>query len=46
MTKNPDAYLLYEYMDKIPYTVRIRVRLNERIDAKLLYEAAQEAVKG
>jgi len=45
MTKNPDAYLLYEYMDKIPYTVRIRVRLNERIDAKLLYEAAQEAVK-
>ena len=43
MTKNPDAYLLYEYMEKIPYTVRIKVKLNEKIDGKLLYEAAQEA---
>ena len=45
MAKNPDAYLLYEYMEKVPYTVRIKVRLSENIDAKLLYEAAQEAVK-
>ena len=43
MTKNPDAYLLYEYMEKIPYTVRIKVKLNEKIDGKLLYDAAQEA---
>ena len=30
-------------MEKIPYTVRIKVKLNEKIDGKLLYEAAQEA---
>ncbi len=45
MTKNPDAYLLYEYMEKLPYTVRIKVKLSEKTDEKLLYEAAQEAVK-
>ena len=44
MTKNSDAYLLFEYMEKIPYTVRIKVKLNEKIDWKRLYEAAQEAV--
>ena len=44
MSKNPDAYLLYEYMDKISYTVRAKIRLNEAIDEKLLNEAAQEAL--
>ena len=23
MSKNPDIYLLYEYMEKVPFTVRI-----------------------
>ena len=44
MAKNPDAYLLYEYMDKISYTVRAKIRLNETIDKDLLNEAAQEAL--
>ena len=39
-----DTYLLYEYMKKISYTVRILVKLNEKIDPKLLNEAAQEAI--
>ncbi len=36
MAKNPDAYLLYEYMDKVCYTVRAKIRLSETIDEKLL----------
>lgn len=45
MNNHDDAYLLYEYMDKVTYTVRAKVRLSETIDEKLLNEAAQEAVK-
>ena len=44
MEKNPDAYLLYEYMKKIAYTVRMKVTLDEGIDASLLNQAAQEAI--
>ena len=29
MLRNPDTYLLYEYMKKIPFTVRIKVCLDE-----------------
>jgi len=29
MKHNPDIYLLYEYMKKIAYTVRIKVTLRE-----------------
>ena len=39
-----DTYLLYEYMKKVSFTVRILVKLNENIDPKLLNEAAQEAI--
>lgn len=42
--KNPDAYLLYEYMKKIAYTVRMKVTLDEGVDASLLNQAAQEAI--
>ena len=45
MNNRDDAYLLYEYMDKVTFTVRAKVRLSEDIDPKLLNEAAQEAVK-
>ena len=44
MSHNPDIYLLYEYMDKIPLTVRIKVQLDEKIDAAVLTKAAQEAI--
>lgn len=44
MRKNPDTYLLYEYMKKIPFTVRIKVRLDAPIDAEKLDAAAQEAI--
>lgn len=44
MSKNPDIYLLYEYMEKISYTVRIKVQLDSVIDASMLNEAAQEAI--
>lgn len=45
MSRNPDTYLLYEYMEKIPFTVRFKVCLDERVDEKLLNEAAQEAIE-
>ena len=45
MSKNPDIYLLYEYMEKLPYTVRFKVQLDAPIDAKLLDQAAQEAIE-
>ena len=45
MSKNPDIYLLYEYMEKIPFTVRFKVQLDAPIDAKLLDQAAQEAIE-
>lgn len=43
MSKNPDTYLLYEYMKKIPFTLRIKVQLDELIDKELLTKTAQEA---
>lgn len=44
MLRNPDTYLLYEYMEKIPFTVRMKVCLDENVDRKLLTDAAQEAI--
>ena len=41
---NPDTHLLYEYMDKLPFTVRMKIRLDTPVDARLLNEAAQEAI--
>ena len=41
---NPDIYLLYEYMEKVPFTVRMKVCLDSMIDEALLTEAAQEAI--
>ena len=43
-TNKYDTYLLYEYMKKISYTVRILVKLKENVDSGLLNEAAQEAI--
>lgn len=45
MSKNPDIYLLYEYTEKLPFTVRLKVQLDEPVDAKLLDQAAQEAIE-
>ena len=44
MKHNPDIYLLYEYKDKLPFTVRMKVCLDAPVDAALLTEAAQEAI--
>lgn len=44
MSHNPDIYLLYEYMEKVPFTVRMKVFLDAPVDAALLTEAAQEAI--
>ena len=44
MNHNPDIYLLYEYMEKVPFTVRMKVLLDAPVDAALLKEAAQEAI--
>ncbi len=44
MNSKYDTYLLYEYMKKVSFTVRILVKLNENVDPKLLNEAAQEAI--
>ena len=44
MKHNPDIYLLYEYMEKVPFTVRMKVCLDAPVDAALLTEAAQEAI--
>ncbi len=41
---NPDIYLLYEYMEKLPFTVRMKVCLDAPVDAALLKEAAREAI--
>ncbi|MCR4657247.1 MAG: hypothetical protein K5770_13645 [Lachnospiraceae bacterium] len=43
MSHNPDIYLLYEYMDKLPFSIRIKVCLDEAVDAGILNETAQEA---
>ena len=45
MKSNPDIFLLYEYMKRVSFTVRIKVILDEPADAKLLNQAAQEAIK-
>ena len=45
MSKNPDMYLLYEYMDKLPFTVRFKVQLDAPVDAEMLNKSAQEAIK-
>ena len=45
MSKNPDIYLLYEYMKKLPFTVRFKVQLDAPVDAAMLDQAAQEAIK-
>ena len=39
-----DSYLLYEYMKKVSFTVRILVKLKEKVDPDLLNKAAQEAI--
>lgn len=44
MSKNPDIYLLYEYMEKVPFTVRMKVLLDAPVDRAMLTEAAQEAI--
>ena len=44
MSKNPDSYLLYEYMDKVPFTVRMKVLLDAPVDRAMLTDAAQEAI--
>ena len=44
MSNNPDVYLLYEYMEKIPFSVRIKVCLDSAIDPKLLNTAGQESI--
>ncbi len=44
MNHNPDIYLLYEYKEKMPFTVRMKVCLDAPVDAALLTKAAQEAI--
>ena len=44
MTHNPNICLLYEHVDKVPYTVRMKVHLNAPADAALLTKATQEAI--
>ncbi len=44
MKHDPDIYLLYEYGDKLPFTVRMTVILDAPVDEALLMEAAQEAI--
>lgn len=41
---NPDTHLFCEYMDKLPFTVRMKIRLDAPVDATLLDEAAQGAI--
>ena len=38
---NPDTHLFYEYMDKLPFTVRMKILLDAPVDATLLDEAAR-----
>ena len=40
MSKNPDVYLLYEYSDKLPFTVRMKVCLDCAVDPEMLREAS------
>ncbi len=41
MQHNPDIYLLYEYMDKLTFTIRLKVRLDEPVDGKILNKVAR-----
>ena len=40
-----DSYMFYEYSRNFAFTVRIRVRLNDDVDGKILAEAAVKAFK-
>lgn len=44
MRKNPDIYLLYEYMEKVPFTVRMKACLDATVDVDILTKAAQDAI--
>lgn len=44
MSNNPDVYLLYEYMKKNAFTVRIKANLTEKVDEEILTQAAGEAI--
>ena len=44
MSVNPDVYLLYEYMKKNAFTVRVKVNLSESVDEELLRQSAVEAM--
>ena len=44
MGHDPDIYLLYEYKEKLPFSLRIKVCLDEAVDAGILNETAQEAI--
>ena len=41
---DPNTHLLYEYMNKLPFTVRMEIRLDEPVDVTQLTQAAQEAI--
>ncbi len=43
MKYNYDSYALYEYSKNVPFTVRIKVTLNEAPDIELLRKAAEKA---
>ncbi len=45
MNRNPDIYLLYEYMEKLPFTVRMKAVLDSQIDEAILSKAAAEAIR-
>ena len=45
MNRNPDIYLLYEYMEKLPFTVRMKAVLDSQIDETILSKAAAEAIR-
>jgi hypothetical protein len=40
-----DSYMLYEYSKKLAFTVRIRARLKDNVDGKILENAAVKAFK-
>ena len=40
-----DSYMFYEYSKNFAFTVRIRVRLKDRIDGEILEDAAKKAFK-
>lgn len=45
MNHNPDSYLLYEYMEKLPFSIRFKVRLDEKIDGAMLEKTARKAME-